>query len=88
MEFDIGEAKRTLEYLDTERNRLVDEYTHFILRRADKHHQSNDDSPAHVKVGLGICLPGLLDQDTSFSRHEGDWPEMTSRTSVRDGSVD
>lgn len=72
LDFDIGEATRTLEYLDNKRNELIDEYTHCILRRTEKHHRIGDDSSAHIKVGLGICLPELSDPETTLSMHHGD----------------
>jgi hypothetical protein len=78
IDFDIGEAKRTLEYLNTERNGLVEEYTQCLLRRTDKRHHRSDDSDAHAQVGLGICLPELADPDTRLSMHDGIWPEKTS----------
>lgn len=70
LDFDIGEAERTLEYLDTERNRLMDEYTHCILRRTGKHHQRSDDSPERVTKTMIVYhwyfRPRLVKQRGSF----------------------
>jgi hypothetical protein len=78
IDFDIGEAKRTLEYLNTERDGLVERYTQCVLSGTGKRRHRSDESPAHVKVGLGIRLPELAVQDTRLSMHDGGWPETTS----------
>lgn len=78
VDLDIEEAKRTLEYLDAERNRLVERYTRRVMRRIGKYRHKSDGSFGHVKVGLGICLPELAGHDTRPSMRDGDWPETTS----------